>query len=331
VHDRDGKRSKKLVELVDQADRKGLDFDGLRELARLYRAESSRLSQLRRQGHDREEIRYLNAVCLRAYSHVYAPPPRFGRHRWLWLRGIPDALSRTARLQAVAVVLLALGAWVAAQIVAEDPANLGATVPAAMYDEAGLHELFESAEARRSFLARREVSGVWKSIFASSLFAHNTRVGVLSFATGILAGIPTVLLLVYNGLTLGGFAAIFLRSAEWLEFLAWIIPHAVPELLAIVLCSTGGLAMGLAVVAPGRLGRAVALRAAARDALHLVIAALPLFLVAAMIESFVRESLLSTSARFVVAAMAVLALFAYAAFCRWHATRQEHVDTSFLR
>ena len=75
-----------------------------------------------------------------------------------------------------------------------------------------------------------------------------------------------------------------------LLFLAWILPHGVPELTAINLCSAGGLALGRAVAAPGRRTRSEALRRAGPHALALAVASVPLFLAAAWIESFVREA-----------------------------------------
>jgi hypothetical protein len=84
------------------------------------------------------------------------------------------------------------------------------------------------------------------------------------------------------------------------------------------------------VVAPSRAGRVPSLRAAASDALALVFAALPLFVVAALIESFVRQSLLSTASRFMVAGGVTLLLVAYVALVTHLARRPRAVNTSFL-
>jgi uncharacterized membrane protein SpoIIM required for sporulation len=319
--------------LVDRAERGKLDFDQLRELARLYRVHSARLSLLRTRSTDPEAIRYYNALCLRAYTHVHVATPDGASARGrgvLFLRDIPAALGRTWRLQLLASALLFAGALIGAQIVLEDPAGLGAVVPAAMYPEPELHRLYHVEAARRAFLAPRDESFTIDTVFAGMLFANNTRVGLLSLAVGVLGALPTVLLLLYNGLTLGGFAVIFMRGPERVDFLAWIVPHAIPELLAIVLCASGGLAMGLAVIAPGRAGRPAALRRAAGDALLLLTASLPLLVAAALIESFVRQSLLGVGARFAVAASALIALLAYVWLVRRLAARARPIDLGFL-
>ena len=113
------------------------------------------------------------------------------------------------------------------------------------------------------------------------------------------------------------------------DFWAWLLPHAIPELLAITLCSTAGLLIAKAVLAPGRAGTAAALRAAATPALELVIASVPLFIVAAAIESFLRQSTLSTAARFAAAAIAVASIVTYIWYVR-RLARMPAVDLGWL-
>ena len=159
---------------------------------------------------------------------------------------------------------------------------------------------------------------------------HNVKVGIAAFATGILAGVPTVVLIIYNGFTLGAFGWIFSRDANWPAFWAWLLPHGIPELLAVNLCSTGGLLIAKAIVAPGRSGPGAALRAAARPALELVIASLPLFAAAAAIESFLRQSNLSTAARYAAAAAAVTAIASYILYV-WSLVRHRpELDLAWL-
>lgn len=325
--DKDGTR--RFEELLARADRAGrLNFDETRELARLYRLHAARLSSTRQRAGDPEAVRYLNALCVRAYALVHAEPPRVRRARWFLADELPRALGRTFHLQLVVWALLFCGGFVGAQAVRRDPETLPVLV--SMYAPDALERLASSAVERQLFLERREVDLAEKSMFSASLFTNNTRVGVLAFATGPLVGLPTLLLVLYNGLTLGAFSALFLGTPQSLTFLAWVVPHGIPELLAIVLCGSGGLAMGLAVVAPARSGRTASLRAAAGDAIALMLGAVPLFVVAALIESFVRQSLWSTQARFAVATGVTLLLVGYLVLVSRLARRERAVDTRFL-
>ena len=49
-------------------------------------------------------------------------------------------------------------------------------------------------------LRGRNSGNGFKSLMASFLFTHNLRVGLVSMGLGVLAGVPTVLLLLYNGM-----------------------------------------------------------------------------------------------------------------------------------
>lgn len=281
----------------------GLSFDDLRELARLYRRATAMLARLRERGEDPEAVRYLNALCVRAYSQVTAPA-RHDRSGPALPGRVRAALGRTWGAQLVAWTLLAVGTYVGAALVAESPKAAHALLPRSLgYSPARVDRLLASPEERLVFLTPQGQSVSRNALFGSSLFANNTRVGLLALATGILAGIPTVLLTVYNGTILGAFGAIFFRPPHRTEFLAWLLPHGIPELTAIALCAAAGLLLGLPLLAPGRRGRRAAWREAIDSALLLVGAAVPLLLAAALIESFVRESALGVGPRLAVAAV----------------------------
>src|SRR3954468_6391530 len=102
--------TRRLEALLDRAERdKAIPFDELRELARLYRQKAARLSSLRQRGEDVEAVRYLNALCARAYSLLHVEPARPRRARWFWLSELPGALARTWHLQLLASALLVCG------------------------------------------------------------------------------------------------------------------------------------------------------------------------------------------------------------------------------
>ena len=289
-----------------------LSFANTRELASLYRVCSAQLSAQRTRGRDPDAIRYLNALCLRAFTRLQVPPLAEQRVRGFFMADLPKVLAATAWLQAVVATLMLIGFLAGLAIVRENPAAAYECIP--FYSPGRLESLIESREAREAFLERKPVEFGMKSIFSAALFTHNMSVGILSFAAGVLAGIPTLWLVFYNGVGLGAFVWVFSRDSLWLVFWAWLLPHAVPELLAVTLCSTGGLIIGKAVVAPGRQTVTAALRAAATPALELVTAAVPLFILAALMESFLRQSMVSTAFRLLAAAMALSAIGAYARY-----------------
>jgi uncharacterized membrane protein SpoIIM required for sporulation len=322
----------RMEAILDSIERPGkrASFDEIRELAHLYRVSSARLARLRSRDADPDAVRYLNALCVRAFTHLQVPGAHRRRAGRFFASDFPATLAATARLQMLVGALLVAGAIVGAALVTHNPAALYVCIPGWMYPADELQQLASSAAVRRQFLSHQSMTLGIKSIFSAGLFIHNSEVGILAFATGILAGIPTLLLVFYNGLTLGAFASVFSpEDTRWL-FWAWLLPHAIPELLATILCASGGLLIAKAVVAPGREGAGAALREAGRPALQMVAAAIPLLILAAAIESFLRQSALSTAARYACAGASLGAIAAYVGYVRQLTRRRPEVDLDWL-
>lgn len=92
-------------------------------------------------------------------------------------------------------------------------------------------------------------------VFADSLFRHNAMVGLLCFGLGFALGVPTLILLLYNGLTIGAFLALHVERGLGIEFMGWLSIHGVTEILAVLLCGAAGLVVAEKIVFPGRLSR----------------------------------------------------------------------------
>jgi len=144
-------------------------------------------------------------------------------------------------------------------------------------------------------------------------------VGMTCFATGPAAGIPTILLLFSNGLLLGAFAALYGERGLGLEFWAWILPHGVTELLAVILCGAAGLVVAEGLLYPGPQTRLQALAQHGRQAAVIVMGAVLMFFAAGLIEGIFRQVVQAVEVRLVVAVASAAAWAVY--FGRAPATR----------
>jgi uncharacterized membrane protein SpoIIM required for sporulation len=323
-------RFEELLDRCEQARIHALRFEELAELGRLHRRHLALLARLRARSLDGAAIAHANALCLRAHTLLYVPERSAWEPARFVAETIPAAFARTWHAIVLASFVLASGMLVGGGLVMRDPHAVKTLVPRCMCESPErVDALIDSRDARAKFFERTATPASTNILFGSMLFTHNTRVGLLAFATGILAGVPTVLLQLYNGIVVGAFAAIFFRDAWPLDFLAWILPHGIPELTAITLCAAGGLVLGGAMAAPGRQSRRVALREAVGPALALVGTAVPLLFVAALTESFVRESTLGTATRFAIAGGHAGALVGGLAWIRRLAHRAR-ADVSWL-
>jgi len=106
----------------------------------------------------------------------------------------------------------------------------------ARQDEAWLTSLIPSGLAggrgpasTRADLYDNELFAPWHGavesfgVFANFLFSHNSLVGIMTFGLGLAAGIPTLMLNVYQGLTLGAFLALHYSRDLTVDFLGWIL------------------------------------------------------------------------------------------------------------
>ena len=294
---------RELEALVRRAERGGLRSLSGPELSRLpplYRAAVSSLSVARAISLDKNALRYLESLCARAYLLVY------GTRRHLreavddfFRRRFPAALSAHRWHVALAFSLLAGGILTGFALVLRDPDRFYAFVSPAMAQGRGPTA---STEALRDVLYARKGAAEMLNAFAMFLFSHNAQVSLLAFAVGFAGGVPSALLVFGNGLALGAFAALYHSRGLSVELWAWLLPHGVTELSAVALCGAAGLALGQALVFPGRRDRLSALAARGREAAVLVVGAVAMLFVAALVEGIFRQLVHSVPVRYAVAA-----------------------------
>ena len=104
-------------------------------------------------------------------------------------RGFGRAIARTWKPQLVSLLLVVAGALLGYYAASSDQVLAHALWPTADERQPGSTTEQLLAHLRRG----REESGGYKFFFASFLFQHNLKVGILAMATGVLAAVPTVL------------------------------------------------------------------------------------------------------------------------------------------
>jgi len=312
------------------------------QFSTLYRALMTHLALARSMGAPASLLQELNRLATRCHALIYARAPA-GATRWLWwwsLLAFPMTVRRTIGYHALALALLLLGGlygyygsakhpeWALEMVMQGDERtpyasraelleSLRSGQPASRQrtEESAETEGAESADDSDERGAHVSGAGE-KSAFAAYLWRNNTQVALTSFFSGLLAGVPTALLVAYNGSLLGTYTHIFHAHDLAFEWWAWILPHGITELLAIVLLSGGGLWIGRIVLLPGQKSRLELFREARGDLFRLALFAFVMLLFAALVESFVRQSGLSDPARYVFAAATALLWGAYFGLAR---------------
>jgi uncharacterized membrane protein SpoIIM required for sporulation len=140
---------------------------------------------------------------------------------------------------------------------------------------------------------------------------NNFQVSFFAFSGGILLGLGTIYVLVSNGFMLGVLAAGVTSTSAGVQFWAFVAPHGVIELPAIIISGAAGLLIGQALVDPGPYSRLDALRVAGREAAVIMLGVISFLAVAGIVEGFFSPALIPVTVKFVGAAGLAIAFACY--------------------
>jgi uncharacterized membrane protein SpoIIM required for sporulation len=294
-----------LESLVARAEKRGVGTLSATEISRLpvlYRSALSSLSVARAISLDRNLLDYLETLTGRAYFCVYGTK----RHLREVLREFaavrfPSVVRQFKWHIALSALTVIFGVVAGLTITAGDPDMFYAFVDPAYAQGRG--PAASTAQLREVLYDSGGAITEQLVAFATQLFTHNARIGILAFALGFVAGVPAFLLMFTNGLLLGAFAALYAGRGLGVDFWAWVLPHGVTELGALILCGGAGLILAHSLVFPGRYTRLQNLARRGRDAGVIVVGAVVMLLIAGLIEGVFRQLVHDVSARYAVAAL----------------------------
>jgi uncharacterized membrane protein SpoIIM required for sporulation len=140
-------------------------------------------------------------------------------------------------------------------------------------------------------IAKGDPFGVFKDQDSISMFlriaVNNIQVSFMIFILGILAGLGTIWLLFNNGVMLGAFQYYFFsKGLGWKSVLViWI--HGTLEISSIIIAGAAGIVLAKSLLFPGTYKRLFSLKHGAKDGIKMMIGLVPIFILAAFLESFV--------------------------------------------
>ena len=301
-----------LGELVTRVERRGLhklSAEELQRLPQLYRAVISSLSVARAISLDKNVIAYLDGLATRAYFAIYARRRGFFAAIGVFFAAtFPRAVRQIRWAFALSLILMLLGVLTGYALTDQDPDRYYAFVGEG---QAQGRTPEASAEQLEAVLYKHVDDGGTLAHLAAFLFTNNARIGILCFALGFAAGVPVMLLLFTNGAAFGAMWALYASKGLGLDFFAWVMPHGVTELLAIVLCGAAGLSIGYGVVFPGRYRRLDNVAIRGRQAAAIAMGAVAMLFVAALIEGILRQVVQAIDFRIAVLTITAIGWAAY--------------------
>lgn len=275
-----------LETLLDTAERDGLSklsLEDARTLSRLYRSTSSDLLWVRARAGAADLSGYLNDLVGRAYAVTYPGKRlRLAEVGKFLSMGFPDVLAREWRMFVASFLLFWGGfgfGWIGMMF---DP-------DAAPYLVPEQHLKLDPEKRQKDEAENKGASTGEQAVFTSFLFTHNIQVAFFAFALGLTAGLGTAILMFLNGVMLGSLAWVYTSKAMASWFWAWILPHGIPEITAIVIAGAAGFVLARAQIAPKGLSRRAALKREGKTALQLLLGTLALFVLAGFIEGTISQ------------------------------------------
>lgn len=222
---------------------------------------------------------YLNGLAQRVYHSVYRNRrDLLSNIRVFFLEEVPRILfySRKELLIAFLVLLLSVGI--------------------------GIFSSMKDAEFARSILGDDYVSktianiesgnpmGVYKDEGQLSMFyriaVNNLTVSLYVFLFGLFASYGALVLMVRNGVLLGGFMYFFYSRQLSTEFNFTVWMHGTIEILTLVVETVAGMLLGRGLIYPGTMSRAKAFSVWGRRGAMVFLSTIPFIITAAFIESF---------------------------------------------
>ncbi len=249
---------------------------GVRRLGTLYRGTAADLSLARRLFPGDPLVADLETLVTRARHLVYGARNRTASLRAFAATGYWRLVASQLLPVAIATACLFGPALLAGGWALRDPGAASGLVPAA----------YRSVTEPRPSGTNLGLAPDEKSAVASQIFTNNIRVTFLALAAGILFGVGSAVVLVYNGILLGAVGGLAIESGNGRRFIELVTAHGVLELSCIVVAGAAGMRLGWALVEPGRATRTAALGARARESVQVVLGTMPLLVVAGLVEGF---------------------------------------------
>jgi uncharacterized membrane protein SpoIIM required for sporulation len=222
---------------------------------------------------------YLNKIAREYFSIIYShQKQKKNTFKVFWLDELPQIIffCRKQLLISLLIFLFATGIGVFSSL--KDP----------QFTSSILGESYVSMTKEN--IEKGDPMAVYKKGHQVDMFLgitlNNLLVAFRTYVFGIFLAVGTIAILLYNGIMVGCFQFFFIERGLLAESALTIWLHGTLEISSIILAGGAGLTLGSGWIFPGTYSRLQALQISGMRSLKLMLGITPIFVLAAIIESF---------------------------------------------
>ncbi|MCR8714158.1 stage II sporulation protein M [Stenotrophomonas indicatrix] len=244
-----------------------------------YRRLCQQLALARERGYSPQLVQRLQQLMQHGHGVLYrTPPTRWRRALEFLVADFPLLVRSQARSMWAALAMFAVPALACFVLVQVYPDSIHL-----LMDNGQIAEMERMYDPSAERLGRD--SGTDWMMFGYYIM-NNISIALRTFASGLLAGLGTLLVLLFNGITIGAVAGHLQHIGHGGPFWRFVVGHGAFELTAIVIAGGAGLQLGMKLLAPGRRRRLDALVEGGRIGARLCLGVAFMLLLAAFVEAF---------------------------------------------
>ncbi len=286
-----------LTRDVESRGLKAMPVDDLRDFGLLYRRATSDLSAVRSDATAQPLADYLNRLVSRAHNFVYSGQRTSVASVWHFLSvEYPRLFRRLWPYVGASVAICLLGALLGTLEAIARPHFMRAVLGPEMVATIERHEMWT-----KSVLSAKPQE-------SSFIMTNNITVTFMVFAGGILAGLPTLFMLFWNGMSVGIISIACAQHGMALDLWSFVAAHGALELPSIFIAGGAGLRIAAGLLFPGTLSRRNALAQAGSDGVRLLAGTIPMLIVAGTLEAFLSPTTAPRQVKFAVCALLLTGL-----------------------
>jgi uncharacterized membrane protein SpoIIM required for sporulation len=223
---------------------------------------------------------YINSLASRIFLGIYKNrKEESNRLLKFWKYDVPDAMYRHRYVVLFSFFVFSIFFAVGFFSAKDDPSFIREIL-----GESYVNETEKNISEGNPFGIYGEENSLFMFV---RIMLNNILVAFTSFFKGLFFGVPSMMILMKNSIMVGVFEQMFFAKGLGQQAVVTILLHGLLELTAIIIACAAGLVMGKSMLFPGTLKRMDAFRNGVKDGVKMVVGLVPVFIVAAWIESYI--------------------------------------------